>query len=134
FRSLIWMQWRKTRWLLIALVVGAAAACGLVVLAARLGLHEDTVLALGYISAFLPMVIAIGAILLIHSDTDRVVFYLPRRILRLPIATWRLALALMLYGFVAVGAVALVTTGMLTFGFNAAIAWWAPAAFAVLVL
>lgn len=134
FFSLIWMQWRKTRWLLLALVFGSAAASGIVLVAARLGLHADMVLALGYISAFLPIVIAMGAVLLIHSDADRVLFYLPHRILRLPVASWRLTLALMLFGLVAVGAVALATTGILILAFDAAILWWAPAAMAVLLL
>ena len=134
FLTLVWMQWRKTRWLLVALVIGAAVACGLVLLAGRLGLHEDTVLALGYISTFLPIAIAMGAMLLIHSDADRVVFYLPRRILRLPVASWRLTLAFMLFAFLAAGAVAVATTGILIAAFNVSVVWWAPAAIAVLLL
>lgn len=123
--------WGRSRTILLIVLIGIAGAYALLWLADARGLRpdageasEDFIVAVLLIS--LPALVAAAAVVLVNSDTEQLSIAVPTRLLRLPLATWKLSLVLVAFGMLAVGGVAL--AGMLPALalLNVDFPWWVP--------
>ena len=135
--TVFWGQWRKNRWLLLAILGSIAAAYALLGIIDQRGLREnagnpaeDFLVALLLISV--PSLVAAAAVLLGHSDSERLHIALPPRVLRLPLTTSKLVGVFLAFGvFVAVG-ISTAATIPAIFMLNVDFPWWAPVLTAVM--
>ncbi|MEK7795546.1 MAG: hypothetical protein AAB353_13500, partial [Candidatus Hydrogenedentota bacterium] len=131
--SVLWSLWLRNRWALVLLTVSSVAGCAALYVARALGLKEDPVETLSWALLFLPVIIGAASILLIHSDADRLEMVLPRRLLRMPIHSWKLAAAFLAYSAAAIGVVSLGATVAVRLAFKPELTWWAAPAAAVML-
>ena len=136
-RTVFWGQWLKNRWLLLTIIGAIAAAYIFLRFIDARGLrvnagapYEDFRVAFLLISV--PTFVAAAAVLLGHSDSERLHIALPDRVLRLPLTTPKLVAVLLAFGaFVAAG-VSTAATLPAIFMLNLDFAWWIPVFTAVL--
>ena len=133
-RTLLWMQWRRTALVLLAVLPALLAVCAALKFAGQLGLEEEHVEIAGYAALFVAIGVAIVTLLLIHSDSDRLHASVPLRTLRLPVPTWKLALAFMSYGLVATGIIAAAAAWIVQFMLQLEFRWWLAPCIAVCIL
>ena len=132
--TMLWMQWRKSRWTLLATLPGMLVASALLMACQQAGVKADIVEILAYAALFVSIAVAIVTILTLHSDADTLQITIPNRIRRLPFASWKIVAPLMVYGILAVSAVALAATGLLKLLVDTRFAWWMPTAAAAPVV
>lgn len=134
FVTLTWIQWQRSRWVLAALPLLAFVADSLLLLLRDLGLSPHYFGMAAYMPMIVVSAIAIGTLLLTHSDVEKLHVALPLRILRLPCSTWKLAVGLMLFGLCAVGVVSSIASFLLRYMLQVEFQWWLPPAFSVMSL
>lgn len=128
--TMLWMQWRKSRWALTATLPSMLVAAALLMACQQAGVKADIVEVLTYAALLVSVAAAVVTILTIHSDADTLQITVPNRIRRLPCASWKIVAALMAYGILAVAAVALAATGLLKLLVETRFTWWVPTAVA----
>jgi hypothetical protein len=129
--STLWAQWRKSRWVLLATVPGMLLVFAILLLAQRLGASTDIIQIFTFATQLIAIIVGGSTIMLVHSDTERLNVALPIRILRLPVATWKLTAALMIFGLGTMALIATIGTVLVKVILGATYAWWVPAAVAV---
>lgn len=130
-RTLLQVQWRKSRWTLLAVAPGAVLAAFLIRVLGEVGVHPDYLQILTYAALLVSLIIPMFTILVIHSDFEKLSAAIPKRIFRLPLASWKIVAVFMGFGVVAVGVTALVTTLLLKYMLAPDFSWWGPPAGAV---
>ena len=130
-RALLWVQWLRTRWALPGIVLGTAVACAGLLVAQRLGLNGDSVQIAAYAILLVSTGVTVGIVMLIHAEADKLGIALPLRILRLPAANWKLALAFMAYGWIAVGGVSTLCAMLVVRMAGLELNWWIAPSLAV---
>jgi hypothetical protein len=106
------MQWHKTRWALLGILPGVLVVYLLLFVMQRFELGGDFVEVFGHLVIFVATIISMFVLVTVHSDVDSVRIYLPIRIFRLPLATWKMVAIFLLYGILASSAVSLYTAFM----------------------
>jgi len=110
--SLFWMQWHKTRWSLLGLLPGVLVIYVLLYTLQRFGLGGDFIEVFGHLVIMVATMITMFVLVTINSDVDSIRIYLPIRIFRLPLATWKLVALFMAYGILASSGIALASAFM----------------------
>ena len=80
---------------------------------------------------FFTVIVPMIAVLFGNSDSDKLHVSLPTRVMRLPLATWKLVAVFMIYGLVAVGGISLFATALMKTVIATNFGWWMPLALAV---
>lgn len=131
FLTLFVALWARIRWVLTTVLLGIAAGYAGVWIADRQGMRpnagevsEDFMVALLMIA--LPSIIGAAAVLLAHSDAENLSLAVPARIHRMPLATWKIALALLVFGMGVAALLALAGTLPALWLLNVDFAWWLP--------
>ncbi len=128
---LLQVQWLRTRWVLPGIVLGTASACAGLAFAQRLGLSGDNVQIAAYAILLVSIGLAVGIVMMIHTEIDKLSAGLPLRILRLPVANWKIVLAFMAYGWIAVGGVSALCALLVIRMAGLEMHWWIAPSLAV---
>jgi hypothetical protein len=106
------MQWNKTRWAFLGILSAVLMVYLLLFGLDKFGLGGDFIEVFGHLVIFIVTMISMFVFVTIHTDVDSIRIYIPIRIFRLPLATWKLVAVFMLYGVLAASAIALFTSLM----------------------
>lgn len=129
-------QWNRSRWVLLGSVPSMVAVC----LCLYAMDHYDAVEFVGTPSgaligtmAFITIMVlsTVVTVLLLQSDAERLHLSLPTRMMRLPLATWRIVLPLMMYGALTAATVSAVATCLIKLVLSTTFPWWLPVCLAV---
>lgn len=133
-RVILLVYWRKSRLAFAGTIAGFVAACLLLLVGDALGIHPDYI----EVGKFAVMTVALGVvaftIVMIHADSDRLHYAMPKRVFRLPAASWKIVALQVSYGALASAAVGLVLGLLAVALVGMDIAWWGPACVAVFVV